>query len=213
RTVASVPDWRTLNGNWLNIDGRAGFVVRGSSNPIGVAPTAVSLSLGPAAGADGMVVQGLPGRTPAQTARAAKRPQPTGGPDRLAAAVNGDHLSLFNLSGTPIDRASLTIPQDGRSRLVYLGRQRTTPEGIAYRTSLPAMAATVEAPRFRITAAGSIAGLEVEVVDSLTVAIRNRSAADRLRLRVESVATGEIEHVRVARGDEAELRFSRGPRT
>lgn len=212
RTVATVPDWRSMRGNsstqWLNLDGRAGFVVRGSDNPIGVAPNAIALSHGPA---EDLVIQGFPTQSPKQTARAAGVPQPTGGPAELRAALNGDRLSLFNLSGQPIDAAGIEIPQAGESRKLYRGTQTATANGLAYKANLAAASAAVESPRFSAT--GSVAGLSFDVADSRTVDVTNGSDAAVARLTVTSVATGEQRTVRVRRGQTEHVTFSRGSRT
>ncbi|GAB3412141.1 discoidin domain-containing protein [Flindersiella endophytica] len=213
RTVASVPDWQSTSGTWLNIDGRTGFTIAGSTNPIGVSPTVVSMSHGPAAGANGMVVRGFPVQTPAQTAAAARSPQPSGGPVQVRSALNGDVLSLFNLSGSEVANAAISVPQQGSSRRVYLGSQTTTAAGTTYQATLAAGSAAVEAPRFVVGADGSIAGLGVDVADSRTVTVTNRSNADRARVTLTSAATGERRTVSVARGTSVQVPFSQGLRT
>jgi hypothetical protein len=212
KTVAEVPHWTALTGDWLNVDGRAGFVVHGSQNPIAVTPAAIALSHGPAAGSSGMVVQGFPAQSPAETARLAGAPQPTGGPATLRAALNGRYLSLFNLGGTDLAGTALTVPQSGSGRIVYRGAQQLTGGGLAYSVSLGAGSAAVETPRFAVTGPAPLAGLRVDVTDSRTARVGNPGRT-RAVVRLESLATGEVRTVSVRPGQETEVSFAKGTAT
>lgn len=212
RTLVGVPRWTTLEGDWLNVDGRAGFVIQGSTNPIGVASTAVALSHGPAEGAAGMVVRGYPAQSPEQTAARAREPQPSGGPSTLRAALNGAYLSLFNLSGEPVDNVTLTVPQSGPTWTLYRGTQRLTPDGVTYTVSLPAASAAVEPPRFSLSSSKRLPEVEVEVVDSRTVTVHNEGDR-RAVLRLTSLAAGERRTVAVAPGEVTSVAFAKGLRT
>ncbi|MEQ7010895.1 discoidin domain-containing protein [Actinopolymorpha sp. B17G11] len=207
-TVASVPRWKKLSGDWLNVDGRAGFVIKGSENPIGVAAESIALSQGPASGAAAMVVRGYPAQKPVETAQLARLPQPAGGPAGLRAALSGKYLSLFNLGDTALDKAELTVPQAGSGRLVYRGSQQITDGGVTYAVSLGAGTAAVEAPRFQATSERSLTGLTIEVADSQTV--RVRGGATETAVRLESVATGEAHTVAVAPGQTVPVSFAKG---
>lgn len=206
---------RAFSGSWLNIDGRAGFVVRGSANPISVSATAAILSAGPAAGANGMVVEGSPAQSPAATASAADAPAPSGGSATLRAALTGGYLSLFNLGGTAIDGAALTVPQ-GAAITLYQGDQHTTDAGTSYQATLAAATAQVQAPRFRLTSGGGQqsvpAGLAITVVDSKHVSLTN-GGVDPVRLVLESTATGESREFALAAGQTSRVNFAHGPLT
>ena len=165
-TAASVPNTRSFSGNWLNVDGRAGFVVRGSSNPISVTADSVTLSDGPAAGASGTVIEGYPAQSPAETRALAAETAPTGGPPALAASALAGFLSLLNLGDSPIVGAQLAVPQQNGSRTVYLGTQSTTATGITYQVALDAAAALVRAPQFVLDGAGLAEGLTAQAADS-----------------------------------------------
>jgi hypothetical protein len=190
--AATVPPTYELGGNWLNVDGRAGFVVRGSSNPIGVTSATVTLSNGPATGSAGMVVEGYPAQTPSQTAASAALKTPSSsGRSALAASTAGSYLSLFNLSGqnlgTQAAPIELTVPNTGSATLLYRGQQTTTATGTVYQVVLPAASAQVEGPRFQLT--GSVpAGVAVEVTDSLRVTFTAPSTG--CSLTVASLASG-----------------------
>jgi hypothetical protein len=203
RTVASVPETRTFDSRWLNVDGRAGFVVRGSANPIRVDPTSVALSAGPAAGAQGMVVEARPAEDPGETAAAAGRPAPSGGPDALRASLAGGFLSLFNLGSSPIDAAALHLPQAGEALRLYRGVQRTEDGGTVYDASLAGADARVEAPRFVLRArlAGdALPALQMTVGDSRALEVENLGDRDVAQLVVTSVATGESREATVPAG-------------
>ena len=165
-TAVAVPNTRTFSGNWLNVDGRAGFVVRGSNNPISVTADSVTLSDGPAAGAAGMVIEGHPAQSPAATRALATDAAPTGGPTALAASLIDGYLSLFNLGDTAIADAPLVVPQQGGTRTAYLGTQSTTATGITYQVALDAAAASVRGPQFVLDGGGLSAGLTIQVTDS-----------------------------------------------
>ena len=213
--AAVVPGERVFNSSWLNVDGRAGFVVRASENPILVTPTTVTLSAGPATGSAGMVVEGYPGQAPAATRAAASRPAPRGGPATLAASAADGYLSLFNLGSAAIEGASLEVPQEGGARRLYRGTQVTTGEGTRYEVALAAGTARVEPPRFLLsTRHGSAvpAGLQVEVTDSRHARITNPGRAPA-RLQLVSLASGQARPVTVAPGAAREVTFHGGPLT
>lgn len=175
-TAAALPVQHHVDGGWVNVDGRAGFVVRGSSNPLTVIGNTLTLSDGPATGAAGMVVEGYPAQTPQSTAAMAAlpAPTPTSAAVGLAASIAGSHLSLFNLSGQNIGAetapAELSVPASGRARPLYRGRQTMTATGTVYDVVLAAATARVEPPRFTLT--GTVpAGVVAEVADSLHVTL------------------------------------------
>lgn len=208
---------RSFQGDWLNVDGRAGFVIHGSSNPITVSATSATLSNGPAAGAAGMVVQGFSAQSPRTTAADAAKPQPSGGPAALHAALTDGYLSLFNLGGTALTAADLTVPQSGATTL-YEGEQETTADGdTTYRVTLDGGAAAVQAPRFSVTSRidgrGSPAGLDIDVVDSHHVRVENTHDPQVAQLTVTSLATGEQAEVTVPPGETAEATFNQGALT
>ena len=220
--AVTVPTTHQVDGGWINVDGRAGFVVRGSSNPLTVSADVLTFSDGPAAGAAGMVVEGYPAQPPSRTAALAARTAPSvaGGaaPAGLAASTAEDHLSLFNLSGQDLGTASapvlLTVPRQAQAQqtLLYRGRQTTTGSGSVYGTVyevvLPAASARVEGPRFAL--AGSVpAGVVAQVTDSLTVTLTAPSSRGcRLDLRSLAAVPGNGSRVVVLRaGESREVAF------
>jgi hypothetical protein len=212
RDAASVPDGRTFHGDWLNIDGRAGFVIRHSDNPIAVTPTSAVLSSGPAAGAAGMVVEASPAQSPQDTAADAGRPAPSGGPAALRASLAGGDLSLFNLSDEPIDHAALEIPA-GAELPLFAGVQRTREGGTAYDVSLDAADARVEPPRFRVRARHDgepLPALRADVRDSRTVTLESLAGEGVAQVELVSAATGEAQEVTVPAGEAKTVVFHDG---
>lgn len=209
-TVAEVPEFTEVAGDWVNLDGRAGFVVSGSASPIAVAGNDLALSHGPAAQASQLIIRGYGPQTPAETAQRAAEPQPSGGPDTLRAALTGDRLSLFNLSGEPV-RATLRVPQPGRSRLAYRGTQTITGAGIDYGVALDPASAAVEPARFRVRS-DRAEGLMITVADSRRAEVRNPGGRTA-RVELTSTATGEARTVDVPPGKARVIDFTQGPRT
>jgi hypothetical protein len=215
RDAAAFPDTRTIGGRWLNVDGRAGFVVRGSANPIRVGSSSVTLSAGPAAGSAGMVVEGRPPEPLAKTAAAAARPAPSGGPAALRAHVGErGHLSLFNLGEPPVE-AALTLPERRPGAVdLYRGTQRSTGEGSVYDVSLAGADARVEPARFTLRERhddprGVPSGLVIEVADSRGVRVRNEGVRVA-QLTLTAVGTGEQAQVTVPPGMAKDVAFERG---
>ena len=85
----------TSRGGWLDVDGRAGLLVRGGANPISVYGDTVVLSDGPA---ESVLIEALPGATPEELRTAAARKTPSTQSAQVKAALTDHHLSLFNLS-------------------------------------------------------------------------------------------------------------------
>jgi hypothetical protein len=204
RDVATVPESRAFAGPWLNVDSRAGFVVRGSSNPISVNAGRVTLSAGPA---NPMVVEARPGEPPAATAAAAAAEAPSGGPPELRASLAGGHLSLFNLGAEPIEGAQLRLP----GRTLFRGVQRTDGDGMVYTAGVAGADARVEPARFRLDAEDG-ARLELAVADSAHVRVGSLEERGVARVELRSLATGETERVTVPAGQAKDVSF-RGPVT
>jgi type II secretory pathway pseudopilin PulG len=210
--LATVPTQHTFAGEWLNVDGRAGFVVRGSTNPIAVTGTSATLSSGPAAGAAGMVVEARPAESASRTAAAAADAAPSGGPPALRASLAGGFLSLFNLGSGELSNVQLTLPQSGRDLRLYRGVQTTGSGQTSYAVDLAGHDGRVEAPRFALeTRSGS--DLRIEVTDSQHVTVTNPAGRGVAFVSLRSLATGERRLTAVPAGRARALRFTRGRRT
>jgi hypothetical protein len=212
RDAANVsPAEHRFTGNWLNVDGEAGFVIRGSANPINVTPAEVELSDGPATGSAGMVVEARPGQTPAATERSAADPAPTGGPAALRASLDGGYLSLFNLSAAKVTGAQLTLPADGDVRL-YRGTQRTGQGSSVYQVTLDAADARVEPPRFVLSPAGTVVPpLDATVTDSQTVTLTSLATTGTAEFTVRAPDGSDSATVTLAAGAHQTVRLT-GPR-
>jgi hypothetical protein len=88
---------------WVNVDDRAGCVVRRTTNPIRVTATGMTLSHGPAAGSAGMVVEGYPAQQAAGTAELARETAPRADLPGVAAALVDGYLCVFNLTGAAVE--------------------------------------------------------------------------------------------------------------
>ncbi|MPZ82702.1 MAG: hypothetical protein GEV28_20790 [Actinophytocola sp.] len=115
RDAVSVPAAHTFAG-WVNVDDRAGFVVRGAANPIRVTATTVTLSAGPAQGSAGLVVEGYPAQRAGRTAELSRQPAPTVDVPGVAASLVDGCLCVFNLGPAPVE-ASVRVP----GRTVHIG--------------------------------------------------------------------------------------------
>lgn len=204
---------RRIPGNWLNVDGRAGFVVRGGRNPIAVSGGGITLSDGPAAGSAGMVVEGCPDETPGRTERRAAEPAPASDHPGVVASLAGGQLSLFNLTGAPVPDAAVTIPQATGETVLYQGTQQAHGAAASrLRVTLPAADAQIAPARFTARSAdgtGLPDGLACTVIDSRTVVLNGPSCTLLLR----SLATGETVRVRVRAGQDVRADFADGYRT
>lgn len=162
----------TSRGQWLDIDGRAGLVVRGGAHPIAVYGDTVVLSDGPA---ESLLVEGFPGATPAELRAAAARETPSAESADVKAALTEHHLSLFNLSSDPV-ATTVTVPRaSSREVLLYEGTQTLTESGTVLRAELPAASAVLAPPRIVLSANRLPVGLRAEVVDGGTVRLSGPS--------------------------------------
>ncbi|MEV5607519.1 discoidin domain-containing protein [Streptomyces sp. NPDC052225] len=188
-------------GGWLDVDGRAGFVVRGTELPLTVSDDTIVLADGPAAP---LVVEGLPAASVSALRTHADAPAPVPDHDAVRAAFTDDHLSLFNLSDGAVS-ARVELRQRGPRTLFFEGVQTVTRDGIAYEAELPAAEGAVLAPRVTLSpvAGGALpAGLRVHVVDGATVRLSGASC----RVRVEARGRGTVAVVRPGRETTATLR-------
>jgi hypothetical protein len=200
RDVANVgPAEHQYTGHWLNVDGEAGFVVRGGSNPIDVTPAGVVLSDGPATGSADMVVEARPGQTATATEQSAGDPAPSGGPATLRASLSGGYLSLFDLSATKISGAQLTLPMSGDVRL-YRGTQLTTAGGTVYQATVDAADARVEPPRF--TLSGTVPSLEATVTDSQNLTLKSLATSGTADFTVRTADGSDSASVTLAAGEQ-----------
>jgi hypothetical protein len=181
----------TSRGGWLDIDGRAGLVVRGGANPISVYGNTVVLSDGPA---EGLLVEGFPGATPERLSAAAAGKAPSPRSAQVKAALTDHHLSLFNLSPDPVT-TTVTIPRSRTEGIrLYTGVQTVTDSGTDYEAELPAASAVLEPARILLSGQRIPVGLRAEVADGRTVRLGGPSC------HVTVSAQGRSVDVRVRAG-------------
>ncbi|MFE4255685.1 discoidin domain-containing protein [Streptomyces sp. NPDC056910] len=188
-------------GGWLDVDGRAGLVVRGSDHPIAVYGDTILAADGPAAP---VVVEGYPGVS-AKTLRAlARKASPTAGNKAIQVAFTEEHLSLFNLSGDALT-TTVDVPQSGAGRVVFQGDQTLTDSGTSYQAELLSVEALLLPPRLTVTPVSGVGrlptGLRVQVTDGATV----RLSGAACRVRVEGQHRSEV--AVVSQGRETTVRL------
>ncbi|MFD5454264.1 discoidin domain-containing protein [Streptomyces olivaceus] len=169
-------------GGWLDVDGRAGLVVRGGTRPLAVYGDTIVLA------ADGaeepLVVEGHCGVSPAQLRALASRPAPAAEDDRVGAALTDGYLSLFNLSAARVT-TEVTLPRAAAHQPVYEGEQTTTADASAYTAHLDAASARVLPPRFTLAPLSPATlppGLRIRVTDGANLHL----AGPACRVRIEA---------------------------
>ncbi|WP_213002340.1 discoidin domain-containing protein [Winogradskya consettensis] len=160
--AVAVPDTRTVEGGWIDIDGRAGIVNRDPARAIAVTATSVVAAPGPAAPT---LLEGYAGDL-SGLARIAARPAVTAPSGLRADDVDG-FLSVFNLTAVAVTGAPIGLPS---ARRLYRGVQIAVGDGLDWFASLAAGSAVVEAPRFTVDGR-SPAGTRFEVTDSHHVTV------------------------------------------
>lgn len=128
RDAAAVPPAHSFAGNWLNVEDRAGFVVHGTSTPIRV--TATSVTLAPGAPAPLTVVAYPAQRAPRTRALAAAAPPATDTPGVSAALADG-YLAVFNLSDAEVRTRVRTADRTATVDLPAAAATILPPEGAA----------------------------------------------------------------------------------
>ncbi|WP_329535215.1 discoidin domain-containing protein [Streptomyces sp. NBC_01450] len=162
----------TSRGGWLDIDGRAGLLVRGGTNPLSVYGDTVVLSDGPA---ESVLVEALPGATAEELRAAAAHTTPSTQSPQVKAALTDHYLSLFNLSSVSVT-TTVTIPGSSAEGIrLYQGIQTVTDSGTALHAELPAASATLAPARVVLSGGRIPVGLRAEVRDGRTVRLTGPS--------------------------------------
>ena len=162
----------TSRGGWLDIDGRAGLLVRGGTNPLSVYGDTVVLSDGPA---ESVLVEALPGATAEELRAAAARRTPSTQSAQVKAALTDHYLSLFNLSPDSVT-TTVTIPGSSTEGIrLYQGVQTVTDSGTAFHAELPAASATLAPARIVLSGGPIPVGMRAEVRDGRTVRLTGPS--------------------------------------
>ncbi|MGX1509010.1 discoidin domain-containing protein [Streptomyces collinus] len=192
-------------GGWLDVDGRAGLVVRGGDEPT---LAVYADTIVPAEGArEPVVIEGHCGVSADELRVLAESAAPRAADGRVRAARADGYLALFNLSADKVE-TRVVVPQRGGRREVYEGEQTVTGEGVDYRARLDAASASLLAPRFTLTALSGRAlpsGLRVRVADGATLIL----SGAHCRLRIEAQGRSTDATVRGERETRVTLRGAR----
>ncbi|MFG3259958.1 discoidin domain-containing protein [Streptomyces sp. NPDC048172] len=189
-------------GGWLDVDGRAGLVVRGGRGGGKRAVAVYGDMIVPADGADDartpLVVEGHCAASPEKLRDLARDATPTAEDERLRAALTDGYLSLFNLSGDAVG-TRVEVPQPGRRLRVHEGEQTVTRNGLVRTARLDAASARLLPPRFTLTSLSGRTlppGLRIRVTDGATLHLSGPGC----RVRIEGQGRSTVATVRAGRG-------------
>ncbi|UAJ79254.1 discoidin domain-containing protein [Leifsonia sp. ZF2019] len=183
------------SGDWLDVEGKAGFVVRGSTAPItvsreGDATNVVRLADG-TAGA--RLIEMLPADAAVTRARAAAAEPTTDAPGVLVSSLGG-YLTAFNLTGADV-KTTVVVPYTGAAVPLYAGTQQLGAQASTLAITLPAATAVVLAPRATVPTASAATGtLTATLPDARTVELTGSPAT----VDVTNVETGETRAATIA---------------
>ncbi|TPW74006.1 discoidin domain-containing protein [Schumannella soli] len=177
-------------GGWIDVDGKAGFVVRGSDAPITVStenPEQNVLRLADRAGGPTapLLVEMIPGDAAATRARAAAAAPTSDTAGVIASALDG-YLSVFNLTGSDA-RAVITVPHGAGAIPLFAGTQTVGAASSAVEVSVPAGSAVVLSPRATIETTAARARALAAGANAVTA-----SVSDARSVRVQSAAPVEV---------------------
>ncbi|MGW2033440.1 discoidin domain-containing protein [Streptomyces sp. NPDC001811] len=188
-------------GGWIDVDGRAGLIVRDAQQPLAVYGDTVVLADG---AASPLLVEGYPGISTDELRDLARRNAPQAQDGGVRAALTEDHLSLFNLTDRRIT-TRVDIPQPGSRTVLFEGHQTLTADGSAYEAQLDGATAELLPPRVVVSPVLGRklpVGLRAEVVDAATVRLSGPSCT----LRVTGQSRTEVAVVRAGRTTTITLR-------
>ena len=194
--------------NWVNVEGSAGFVVRGSDAPITVsrednAHHVVRLVDSSEARETPFLVEMLPA-TASETAAEEAVEQPTVEAGNILASTLDGYLSLFNLSDEEAT-TEVTVPYSGNTVSLFSGDQRLGETSSTISVTVPAASAVVLSPRFEIPRAQARERVAASVDDGRSLSLVSR---DDARIDVRNVETGKQQTAELVGDAESVLRFS-----
>lgn len=167
-------------GSWLNVEGSAGFVVRGSDAPITVSRAdATRHVVRLADGAAGPRLVEMVAGDAAATSAQAERPVPTADAEGVQVSLVDGYLVAFNLTGADVT-TTVTVPHrddaSGGAVPVFAGEQSIGARSSALEVTVRAGDAVVLAPR--ATVAGPRGrtpdGVKVTTSDARTFTVTGR---------------------------------------
>ncbi|WP_188524162.1 discoidin domain-containing protein [Isoptericola cucumis] len=164
------------DGSWIDVEGEAGFVVRGTDAPITVSRASDTRHVVRLAdGATGpRLVEMVPGDAAAAAAQA-DRPVPTADDPGLLVSVVDGYLVAFNLTDADV-ASSVTVPHAGGEVAVYEGTQEVGATSSTLAVEVGAGEAVVLAPRATVSLrdGGTPAGVTVRAADARTFTLVGR---------------------------------------
>ncbi|MTG87678.1 hypothetical protein GJV82_01715 [Cellulosimicrobium sp. BIT-GX5] len=181
------------DGDWLNVEGEAGFVVRGSDAPLTVSRASDTRHVVRLTdGATGpRLVEMVPGDAAATAAQAGARVPAADADGVLVSLVDG-FVVAFNLTGADVT-TTLTVPHDGGAVPVYQGTQTVGADASTLDVTVPAGDAVVLAPRATVAArtGGTPVGVAVTADDARSFRVAGAGTPVELR-HAETGATRTV---------------------
>lgn len=200
RDAVAVPAAHTFDGGWVNVEDRAGFVVRGGDNPIRVTGTSVTLSAGPPTA---LVVEGYPAQRAHRTRSLASAPAPSTDTPGVASGLADGYLALFNLSGAAV-AADVRVP----GHRLHLGTGTVDGAGHSVHAGLEVAEARILPAVFDLTVRHGDPVLRAEVPDRWTAHLANEGSR-LIVVSVRCLANGRRRTVALRPGTRETLRFRR----
>lgn len=179
-------------GSWLNVEGTAGFVVRGSNAPITVSREKDERQrVRLADGTHGPVlVEMVAGDADVTRRQAGAKAATTDAAGVLVSTIDG-YLTAFNLTGADVT-TTVRVPHTGGEVPLFAGTQRVTAKESQVEVSIPAGSATVLAPRMTVSVDDASTTLTARLDDARTAQV----SADRATgATLRSIQTGESRSV------------------
>ncbi|MBF4561207.1 discoidin domain-containing protein [Agreia pratensis] len=174
------------DGTWLNVEDKAGFVVRGGQAPITVSSERAGINAVRLGGSDKPLLVEMVSADATATAAQAAAVQPTA-EGLLVSSLDG-YLTAFNLTDADVT-TTVTIPYSGATVSLFDGDQVLGTDSSSLTVTVPAGQASVLAPRATVSAETAAArALTYSVIDGRTVHIAPAHTADAARVEATTAA-------------------------
>lgn len=189
----------STEGRWLNVDGKGGFVVRGTDAPITVSADTdethvVRLNDVPEGAHEPFLVEMVPGDAAATSAAAQRAGASAAAPGVLVSTLDG-YLTVFNLTTADVT-TTVTLPRGTGAVPLFVGTQAVTGSEISVEVTVPAASALVLAPRATFEPEAPLsATVTLTLPDAATVTAS--ASAGEVVGSLRNAQTGETQRVTI----------------
>lgn len=169
----------STSGSWINVEDKAGFVVRQGGTGITVSQEKHEIdTLHLGGGNQSFLVEMTPGNA-STTQAVASAAQPTAEDSSLLVSSLDGYLTAFNLTSEDIT-TDVTIPYTGDTASLYLGDQTFGTNASHLEVSVPAGSSVILAPlaTIQVPEAASASGSVLSVLDGRTIEISTDSSVE-----------------------------------